>query len=69
MGGTLYVTYAKQDAMKHDDVAGPGNGYVALFNQSGNLLGNLISHPGLSQFTMGNGDRSGDLQVRSAARF
>jgi len=42
IGGTLYVTYAKQDSMKHDDVAGPGNGYVAPFDQSGNLLGNPI---------------------------
>src|SRR5206468_3852011 len=24
----LYVTYAKQDADAHDDVAGPGNGFV-----------------------------------------
>jgi len=42
MNGTLYVTYAKQDDMKHDDVAGPGNGLVAAFDQSGNLLGNLV---------------------------
>lgn len=25
IGGQLYVTYALQDAAKHDDVAGPGN--------------------------------------------
>jgi uncharacterized protein (TIGR03118 family) len=43
IGGTLYVAYAKQDSMKHDDVAGAGNGYVATFNQSGTLLANLIS--------------------------
>ena len=24
----LYVTYAKQDAQKHDDVAGAGNGHL-----------------------------------------
>ena len=43
IGGTLYVAYAKQDAMKHDDVAGAGNGYVAMFDMSGNLLANLIA--------------------------
>jgi uncharacterized protein (TIGR03118 family) len=42
-GGTLYVTYALQDAMKHDDVAGVGNGYVATFDTTGKLLTNLIS--------------------------
>jgi len=43
IGGTLYVTYAKQDAAKHDDVAGVGNGYVATFDTTGKLLTNLIS--------------------------
>ena len=33
----LVVTYAKQDAAKHDDVAGPGNGYVDVFDNQGNL--------------------------------
>jgi uncharacterized protein (TIGR03118 family) len=31
----LYVTYAKQDAMAHDDVKGPGNGFVNTFNFDG----------------------------------
>jgi uncharacterized protein (TIGR03118 family) len=43
IGGTLYVTYAKQDAAKHDDVPGAGNGFVAAFDLSGNLRGNLVS--------------------------
>jgi uncharacterized protein (TIGR03118 family) len=34
---TLVVTYAKQDAQKHDDVAGPGNGYVDVYNSEGTL--------------------------------
>jgi len=38
IGGNLIVTYAKQDAAKHDDVAGPGNGYVDVYDTSGNLL-------------------------------
>lgn len=36
--GRLYVTFAKQDAQKHDDVAGPGLGFVVVFDSSGNLL-------------------------------
>jgi uncharacterized protein (TIGR03118 family) len=43
INGTLFVTYAKQDAQKHDDVGGPGNGYVAMFNLNGNLIANLVS--------------------------
>ena len=43
LGGKLYVTYAKQDGDKHDDVAGAGNGYVAVFDMSGNLIRNLAS--------------------------
>lgn len=37
-GGKLAVTYAKQDADKHDDVPGPGNGYLDIFDTSGNLV-------------------------------
>jgi uncharacterized protein (TIGR03118 family) len=37
-GGKLAVTFAKQDANKHDDVPGRGNGYVDIFDTSGNLL-------------------------------
>jgi uncharacterized protein (TIGR03118 family) len=43
LGGKLYVTYAKQDATKTIDVAGVGNGYVAVFDTNGNLLQHLIS--------------------------
>ena len=31
INGNLIVTYAKQDAERHDDVAGPGNGYVDVY--------------------------------------
>jgi uncharacterized protein (TIGR03118 family) len=41
IGGNLIVTYAKQDAAKHDDVAGPGNGYVDIYDTQGNLLRRL----------------------------
>ncbi len=46
--GNLYVAYAKQDTAKHDNVPGPGNGYVALFDQSGSLIVNLISQGALN---------------------
>ncbi len=36
-GGKLVVTYAKQDAAKHDDVSGPGNGFVDIYDTQGNL--------------------------------
>jgi uncharacterized protein (TIGR03118 family) len=32
---TLFVTFALQNAMKHDDVAGPGHGFVDTFNLAG----------------------------------
>lgn len=35
LGAKVYVTYAKQDATKHDDVAGPNHGFVDVFNLDG----------------------------------
>src|SRR2546425_941574 len=32
IGGLLYVTFALQNAAKHDDVASPGNGFVDVFD-------------------------------------
>src|SRR5205085_7689150 len=43
INGQLYVTYAMQDADKHDDVAGPGHGYVDVFTPSGQLVRQLIA--------------------------
>jgi len=42
--GEIFVTYAKQDHAKHDDVAGPGNGFINVFDTSGNFLRRLVSH-------------------------
>ncbi len=39
----IYVSYAKQDADKHHDVPGAGNGYINLFDASGTLLSRFIS--------------------------
>jgi len=38
INGKLWVTFAKQNAAKHDDVAGPGNGFVDVFDLAGHLL-------------------------------
>ena len=42
INGELYVSYAKQDAHRHDDVAGPGNGFVDVFATNGVLQTRLI---------------------------
>ncbi len=69
IGGILIVTYAKQDAAKHDDVPGAGNGYVDEFDMNGNFLKRLISAGvlnspwGLAKAPAGFGDLSGDLLV------
>jgi len=43
IGGRLFVTFAEQDNAKHDDVAGPGNGFVDVFNTNGDLLQRFAS--------------------------
>jgi uncharacterized protein (TIGR03118 family) len=43
VGGKLYVAYALPDAAKHDDVSGPGNGYVNVFDTGGKLLQRFAS--------------------------
>lgn len=42
LAGRIYVTYAQQNAAKHDDVAGPGHGFVDVFSTNGVLLHRLI---------------------------
>jgi len=41
IGGNLYVAYAKQDAEKHDEVAGQGLGYVNVYTPWGQLINRL----------------------------
>ena len=48
IGGSLYVTYAKQDAAKHDEIAGAGRGYVDVFNSNGKLLRRFTSKGALN---------------------
>ena len=46
IGGNLYVTYAKQDANKFFNVAGPGDGYVDVYDSTGKLLQSFFGGPG-----------------------
>ncbi|HEY3245184.1 MAG TPA: TIGR03118 family protein [Phycisphaerae bacterium] len=43
LDGELFVTYAMQDEDAEDDVAGPGLGYVNVFDTNGNLLRRFVS--------------------------
>jgi uncharacterized protein (TIGR03118 family) len=74
IGGKLYVTYAKQDPFKHDDVSGPGNGFVDVFNPDGSpglpggkerliSRGPLNSPWGLAMAPDGFGKFGGDILV------
>jgi uncharacterized protein (TIGR03118 family) len=41
IGGSLFVTYAKQDKLRHDPVGGEGLGFVDIFSPAGKLEGRL----------------------------
>ena len=43
IGGVIYVTYALQDADRHDDVAGMGHGFVNAFDATGTLIRRVAS--------------------------
>jgi uncharacterized protein (TIGR03118 family) len=69
IGGDLFVTYALQNAQKHDDVAGPGHGFVDVFDTDGHLLrrfasrGPLNSPWGVARASYAFGRFSGDILV------
>lgn len=69
LGGTLYVTFARQDAAKHDDVKGPGHGFVDSFSLKGTFIRRLVSQGrlnspwGLDIAPAGFGSFAGDLLV------
>jgi uncharacterized protein (TIGR03118 family) len=42
LGHRVYVTYAKQDAARGDDVSGKGHGFINVFTQRGRFLGSLV---------------------------
>jgi Domain of unknown function (DUF4214) len=69
LNGKIYVTYAMQDAEKHDDVAGPGNGFTDTFSLDGVFQSRLVSNGslnspwGLALAPANFGALSGDLLV------
>jgi uncharacterized protein (TIGR03118 family) len=69
IGGKLYVAYAKQDADAEDEVAGPGLGFVSVFDLNGNFQQRLVSQGALNapwaivQAPATFGDFNGDLLV------
>jgi uncharacterized protein (TIGR03118 family) len=69
IGGQLYVSFAKQDAALHDDVAGQGHGFVDVFTNDGAFVKRLITRGqlnspwGLALAPNGFGNLGGDLIV------
>jgi len=69
IGSNLFVTYAKQDADKHDDVAGAGLGMVDVFDTAGNLkqhfaIGGALNAPwGITQAPSNFGSLSGAILI------
>jgi uncharacterized protein (TIGR03118 family) len=46
--GNLYVTFAKQDANRQDDVRGAGFGFVDVFDANGNLIRRIATRGSLN---------------------
>ena len=69
INGAIFVTYAKQDQAKMDDVSGAGFGFVDVFDTSGNLMARVASKGalnapwGLALAPSDFGPFSGDLLV------
>lgn len=69
INGLLYVTYAKQNATKHDDVGGLGSGYVDVYTVAGKLRsrfqhGNFLNSPwGVAAVPTSWGRLAGDILV------
>jgi uncharacterized protein (TIGR03118 family) len=67
--GNLFVSYAKQNAEKHDDVKGPGHGFIDIFDTDGHLLrrfasrGPLNSPWGMTRASFAFGRFSGNILV------
>ncbi|HEV3172708.1 MAG TPA: TIGR03118 family protein, partial [Actinocrinis sp.] len=48
VNGLIYVTYAEQNSLKHDDVAGHGHGFIDVYTSNGFLIERLASHGSLN---------------------
>jgi uncharacterized protein (TIGR03118 family) len=69
VGGTIVVTYAKQDEEQEDEVAGQGLGFVDAYDTAGNLLGRIATRGqlnapwGIAKAPADFGRFSGDLLI------
>jgi uncharacterized protein (TIGR03118 family) len=69
VGSQVFVTYALQDAAKHDPVFGAGNGVVSIFDMDGNFLkrfatGGALNAPwGITQASANFGPFSNDILI------
>ena len=69
INGALFVTYAVQDAAKHDDLAGQGHGIVDVFELDGTMRqrfaqhGQLDSPWGVALAPTGFGELGGALWI------
>jgi uncharacterized protein (TIGR03118 family) len=69
LNGNLYVTFAQQDAAKHDETTGAGLGYVDVFDFSGNFVsrfasaGALNAPWGIAMAPAGFGSLQGDVLI------
>ena len=69
INGQLFVTYAKQNDQKHDDVSGAGHGFVDVFDTSGHLVrrfnhGSFLDSPwGVTVAPASWGNLAGDILV------
>jgi uncharacterized protein (TIGR03118 family) len=69
INGDLFVTYAKQNAQKNDEVLAPGLGFVDVFDTDGHLLrrfarrGPLNAPWGVARASFAFGRFSGDILV------
>jgi uncharacterized protein (TIGR03118 family) len=48
INGKLYVSYALQNSLMHDDVAGPGHGFIDVFETNGHFDNRLVSNGDLN---------------------
>lgn len=69
IGRQVFVTYAVQDAAKHDPVIGAGNGVVSIFDMDGNFIrrfataGALNAPWGIAQASANFGPFSNDILI------
>jgi len=69
IGRQVFVTYALQDAAKHDPVVGSGNGIVSIFDMDGNFVrrfatGGALNAPwGITQASANFGPFSNDILI------